>query len=152
MTMFMETTEVSDTKTVAELQHLLATRGATSVSIEYSAGKIEGLYFMMLVGTEKVPFRLPCRWKAVETILRKERKMPKKGDSYEQWARRVAWRQIKRWVEAQLALIETGMVKTEEVFLPYAVVIGANGQTQSMFEMVEQRRLLTGPKESQGDS
>jgi hypothetical protein len=39
----------------------------------------------------------------------------------------VAWRQILRWVQAQMALVETKMVKVEEVFLPY--IQGPGGQT-----------------------
>src|SRR6266478_5746936 len=37
---------------------------------------------------------------------------------YEQ-AYRVAWRNILDWVQAQMALLEIGMAKIEEVFLPY---------------------------------
>jgi hypothetical protein len=36
-------------------------------------------------------------------------------------AERVAWRQILRWVQAQYAMIETGMVQPAEVFLAYMV-------------------------------
>ena len=31
----------------------------------------------------------------------------------------MAWRIIKDWVEAQMALLATGMVDLEEIFLPY---------------------------------
>ena len=34
-------------------------------------------------------------------------------------AYRVAWRNILDWVQAQMALLEIGMAKMEEVFLPY---------------------------------
>jgi len=34
---------------------------------------------------------------------------------------------IKYWVEAQMALLETQMVKMEQIFLPYAIV--KNGKT-----------------------
>jgi len=33
----------------------------------------------------------------------------------------VAWRIIKDWIEAQLAIVEAEMVEMAEVFLPYAV-------------------------------
>jgi hypothetical protein len=45
----------------------------------------------------------------------------------EEHARDVSWRIIKDWVEAQMAIIETCMVTTARVFLPYAVT--KNGQT-----------------------
>lgn len=50
-------------------------------------------------------------------------------------ARRVAWRQLYRWVQAQVALIQTGMVKTQEVFMPYLRT--STGQT--VYELAEQR-------------
>ena len=34
-------------------------------------------------------------------------------------ARRTAWRILKDWVQAQMALLETNMVDMEEIFLPY---------------------------------
>jgi hypothetical protein len=141
----METTQVADSKTVAEVQHYLATHGATSVQVEYGpGGTVDGLAFRINVAGDSVPFRLPCRWKAVEAVLRKSSRRPRSGDTYEQWARRVAWRQIKRWVEAQMAMVETGMVKTEEVFLPYAIV-RSNGGMQTMFEYVEEKKILALP-------
>ena len=33
----------------------------------------------------------------------------------------MAWRIIKDWIEAQLAIVEAEMVEMAEVFLPYAV-------------------------------
>lgn len=35
---------------------------------------------------------------------------------------RTAWRIVKDWVEAQMALVETEMVTTQDVFLLYAVM------------------------------
>lgn len=55
-----------------------------------------------------------------------------------QHATRVAWRIIKDWIEAQLAIVEAGMVDMAEVFLPYQLV----NETQTMYEVM-QRRLLT---------
>ncbi len=42
---------------------------------------------------------------------------------------RTAWRIVKDWVEAQMALVETKMVSTQEVFLPYTVM--RDGKTLS---------------------
>ena len=38
----------------------------------------------------------------------------------------ITWRILKDWVEAQMALLETGMVTMDESFLPYMV---SGGQT-----------------------
>lgn len=48
-------------------------------------------------------------------------------------AKRIAWRQILRWVEAQMAFVETGMVKMEEVFMPYIQV----GIDETLFDRLE---------------
>jgi hypothetical protein len=53
-------------------------------------------------------------------------------------AYRVAWRNILDWVQAQMALLEIGMAKMEEIFLPY--MLDAQGRT--LFERMEQRGFL----------
>ena len=45
----------------------------------------------------------------------------------EHQALRVAWRIVFYWVDAQMAILETQMVKMEQVFLPYMVM--RNGRT-----------------------
>ena len=40
-------------------------------------------------------------------------------ESRRQQAIRTSWRTLKDWVEAQMALLETGMVTMDEIFLPY---------------------------------
>lgn len=42
---------------------------------------------------------------------------------------RTAWRVIRDWVEAQLALVEINMVTVPQVFLPYAIM--RDGKTLS---------------------
>jgi len=51
---------------------------------------------------------------------RGDTKYLKRGD--EDQARRIAWRQILRWVQAQMALVQTGMVTADQVFMPYIMV------------------------------
>lgn len=59
-------------------------------------------------------------------------------------AERTAWRQVLRWVEAQMALIDAGMTQTHEVFMPYAVIPGTKDQT--MFQAWEsQQKALPSP-------
>ncbi|GAI93622.1 unnamed protein product, partial [marine sediment metagenome] len=50
---------------------------------------------------------------------------------------RIAWRIVKDWTQAQAAIIETEMVKTEQVFLPYAIT--KDGQT--VYDLFEQRQI-----------
>ena len=46
----------------------------------------------------------------------------------------MAWRILKDWVEAQMALLDIEMVKFEEIFLPYIEVQG-----QTVFEKLEEK-------------
>lgn len=136
-TIFMETTRISAERTVAEVQQVLAKHGANCVLLEYESMQIAAVSFKYDVGGQLIPFRLPCRWPAVETVLRKSGKRPRYDDTFEAWARRVAWRQILRWVEAQMAMVDTSMVKVQEVFFPYMQT--ASGGT--VFELAEERGL-----------
>ena len=125
-TLFMETTEIPPEKTIAEIEAVLIQYGANAVLKEYAAGAIEAVSFRIKVGPSDIPFRLPCRWQAIQEIFVK-RKAGKWNyivskatrDGLADKARRVAWRQILRWVQAQLALVETEMVTVQEVFFPY---------------------------------
>lgn len=133
----METTQIAPEKTISEIQNILMNHKADSVLMEFELGKVSSVNFRMTINGQIVSFRLPCRWKSIQELLAvkslkyknawsKEMK-DKIRLSFEDQARRVAWRQILRWIEAQFALVETGMVKTEEVFLPYAQ--SPNGET-----------------------
>lgn len=139
-TLFMETTRIAAERTVVEIQQILAEHGATAILLDYEAMKVSAVSFRYTADGQQIPFRLPCRWQSVETLLRKSGKRPARDDTYESWARRVAWRQILRWVEAQMALVETSMVKVHEVFFPY--IQTKTGQT--IFEIQEQRGFMLG--------
>ena len=60
--------------------------------------------------------KLPARVEECEAILKKEGFL---SPSKENHASRVAWANIRDWVDAQMALIDMDMAKIEEVFLPY---------------------------------
>ena len=133
-TLFMETTKIETTRTVSELQAVLGKYGATKIVMDFVGSNVDGIAFMYpWDGEREVPFRLPCRWREIETILRQGHRRPKSNDTFENWARRVAWRQILRWVQAQMALVETKMVKVTEVFLPYVVM----KNKETMFDQIE---------------
>lgn len=53
-------------------------------------------------------------------LLKDDRQVPNALKNEDQ-ARRVAWRIIKDWVEAQMAIIQSGTAEMAEVFLPYVV-------------------------------
>jgi len=129
-TLFMETTKIEPSQTVSEIQKILGKYGASAIMIEYQNGEVSAVSFEIKVNAQHLPFRLPCRWEAIFKILRRrvEEKnhwpdyLEKKEPEWKIQAKRIAWRQILRWIEAQLALVETGMVKIQEVFMPYIQV------------------------------
>jgi hypothetical protein len=127
-TLFMETTQVSAEKTSTEMLSLLVQAGAREVLQQFDGnGKLTGLKFALDVRRENVNrtmiFQLPVRVEPVFKLINGRRKY--EWDKREQakkdreQAERVAWRQLFRWCQAQLALIQTGMVEAAEVFFPY---------------------------------
>lgn len=133
----MEKSRKSAEQTVGDIQKVLGKYGAKSIHLEYENGEIEQVFFELELPATKLrlPFRVPCKWKAVLDRLR-ERRVRERGPSEDdiRKAKKIAWRQTYRWIEAQLAYVRTGMVKAEEVFLPYFV--GADDKT--LFEAIEE--------------
>ena len=73
----------------------------------------------MATASGTLGFSLPINADAVFEILTRDRVMKTNPAARMQQANRTAWRIIKEWILAQMALIETEMVTVEEVFLPY---------------------------------
>lgn len=118
----METTRISATKTAGEIVQLLAEVGATQVNQEFKDGVLIGLRWTLVRAGVELPFAMPVR---TEAVLAWGARYRKRFD--QEQAERIAWRQLLRWTQAQMALIETGMVEAAEVFLPYKLSRG--GQT-----------------------
>lgn len=132
------TTSIAADKTVAEIQSMLIKAGASAVLAEYEAGVITALSFKMKMGEQELSFRLPTDPKPVLELLRIQKRRNSRIIANEDQARRVAWRIVKDWVEAQLAIIQTRMVTTAQVFLPYAVT----NSGQSLYEYIGQNTQL----------
>ena len=150
------TTSIAADKTVAEIQSMLIKAGASAVLAEYDAGQITALSFKLKVPSDNVAhkvqeisFRLPTDPKPVLEVLRVQKRRNSRITANEDQARRVAWRIVKDWVEAQLAIIETQMVTTAQVFLPYAIT----NSGQSLYEYFGQNtQLLLGEGRDQKES
>ena len=134
------TTTVDSFKTVSEIEYILMKHKAKSIMKNYEGESITGLSFLIDTGVQQIPVRLPVKVDECLKILKKEkRENPKKQikDTREQ-AERVAWRILKDWVEAQMALLDIEMVRFEEIFLPY--IETGNGQT--VYERLEEKQFL----------
>ena len=123
MALLNYTTKIDADKTAMEIARCLSMHGAQAVLTEYDEknGTVTSLSFKIALNGNSMGFRLPCDWKPVLRILESDGKVPRANKTKEQ-AVRTAWRIVKDWVEAQMALVETQMVTTAEVFLPYAVM------------------------------
>lgn len=113
------TTEVSAERSVAEIEKLLASFGATAIMKEFfSDGKVQVLSFKL----EDKVFKLPANINGVKEILFSGRRGYYGRDSMknrEERAYRVAWRIIKDWIHSQLSLIASGQAQPQEIFFPY---------------------------------
>ena len=123
-TLYMETTNVPVTKTCAEIEVYLVNHGARQVWKEFNGNReVESLEFVMQIDEKDIYFKLPLRWQAIQKLAL-QGKTGLRRTREEGQARKVAARLILRWVQSQFALIDTGMVKMEEVFLPYITAPG----------------------------
>lgn len=136
------TTKISTDKTASEIQRMLAKAGARAILSEYDdQGDVSAVSFKMLVNGNEIGFQLPIAPDEVLAVLRSQRGVESRYKTPEQ-AKRIAWCIVKDWVEAQLAIIETQMVKPEQVFLPYAIT--QTGET--LYETVISSSSLLGEK------
>ena len=126
-------TTVAVHRSVNEIQQLLAANGAVSVMTDYRDGAPANISFVMLIANQPVSFRLTANEAGVLRAMQADPKVPKSYRTEVQ-ALKVAWRILRDWVRAQLAIIEAGIVTLPQVMLPYAVT----GTGQTVFERLEE--------------
>lgn len=144
MALLNYTTKIPHEQSVMEIQKMLAKAGATAIVQEYAPdASIKAVAFQLKISStgELAGFRLPTDWRPIQVIQQRRRG---KDSNYRPWmgeqahAMNIAWRIVKDWIEAQLALIETGMVEPEQVFLPY-LLMGAGANAQTVYERFKDR-------------
>lgn len=149
-TLFMETTTVEVERTAAEVCSCLVQSGANQISTDYTDGKITGLRWVMKIHGQDIVFTMPARVEPVYKILiarRSDRHLQTTQLKVREQAHRVAWRQLLRWVQAQLAMIDCGMTQAAEVFFPYIQA----APNLTMFQLFEEQKfkMIEAPKDSQ---
>ena len=125
------TTSVPVSRTIAQIQAKLIEHGARAIMMEYDdRGRITALSFKVKCPTGDLPIRMPIDAAATLRVLQRQAEDHEIRPRYakEEHAYRVAWRNIFHWISAQLALLETEMVKMEEIFLPYVITQLTTGQ------------------------
>jgi len=142
------TTEVTAMQSIGEIQGMLVAHGARQILIAYGdKGEPVGLAFIINTNYGDTPFRLPANVEKVEAVLlqqlasssrrqwdteyQEQRKAKIKKQAY-----RVAWRILKDWVRAQMAILEAELVTIDQIFLPYMEV----GQGKLLYEVMQDHR------------
>ncbi len=146
---YLESTEISVERTAGEITALLVRAGARSLQMDYDeSGKVIGMSFILLVNSLPQPFKLPVRIAGVRRQFEERRRKTagfnafKYKDADREQAERVAWRQLLRWVQVQMAMVDAEMVQAREVFAPY--LVEPSGRT--LFEYLEETRFKALPE------
>ncbi len=127
------TTSIAAEKTASEIQTMLAKAKAQAVLCEYDDDAVMcAMSFRIMTPHGMIFFRLPANTDGVFRSLSKSPKVPKRLKTREQ-AAKVAWRILKDWIEAQLAIVDAEMAQITEVFLPYA----QNESGQTVYQSLE---------------
>jgi len=118
------------------IQKCLAEHGVKKIMNEFDDnGRIVAITFSIVLNGNEVGVKLPARVENVEKIIYGNKILT---DAQKTQVYRTAWANIRDWVTAQMALIDTKMVKIEEVFLPYIV----DNSGVSLFSKLEQSHFL----------
>lgn len=122
------TTKISVADTIGEISTMLPKHGARSVSMEYDTdGRPVGVAFTLRTPHGDRSFALPVNVDGVHAMLQQHeqrgafRAARKRAGAFSsrEHAERVAWRVLRDWLEAQLAIIAAGMAQLDQVMLPY---------------------------------
>jgi len=140
------TSKVPVSRTIAQVQAKLVEHGARAVMLEYDdRGRTIALAFKINMPNGDLPIRLPIDTAATLRVLQRQAENREIPGRYaeEAHAYRVAWRNIFHWVSAQLALLETEMVRLEQIFLPYVITPGG----QTIYQVMAEKHFQLGPGE-----
>lgn len=120
------TTKINAAQTVAEMQALLAKHGARRIAVEYDHhGVPSSIDFSLETPHGQRNFSLPAEVSRMEKLLLREDREGrlKTGSASVRTSRaqaeRVAWRVMKTWLEAQLALVAAEMADIDQALLAY---------------------------------
>ena len=132
------TTVIEPEQTISEIQKMLSKHGVSAMMTEYDGPQMSAVSFRITIDGKNMSFKLPCNWRAVLQVFREQGipagKIKHKDRNLENQAIRTAWRVIKVWMEAQLALVEINLVTVPQIFLPYAIT--RDGKT--LFEKIQE--------------
>lgn len=118
------------------IQKALVSHKAKYVTYGYENERITSVEFVIDINGREYPFRLPARIENVQKIMYPGRRFLSETQKTQIY--RTAWANIRDWIGAQMAMIDTGMVRPEEIFLPY--MVANDGRT--FFEVMNENQFL----------
>ena len=121
--------------TFEKIQQILSSHGANKIMFDYKKdGTLEAITFGLEIDGQQRGFKLPALVENVTEILYggtdRWGRAKKITETQREQAYCTAWANIRDWLDAQMALVETKQVKIQQVFLAY-MVINKAGQTLS---------------------
>lgn len=116
-------TRVAPERTVGEIQKMLVAHDADAVVTRYENRIPVGISFRLPTPYGVRDFTLTVDADGVYRVLDRDPKLTASQRTHER-AEWIAWRVLKDWLEAQLALIEAGMATIDKVMLPYMHISG----------------------------
>ena len=130
------TTSIDVYKSLGEIQGALASHGARKIMVDYDEdGKPTGITFGIETPVGPRGFLLPANVEGVRGVFAKQKVKDTEGQ-----AERTAWRNVRDWIMAQMAIIEAGQVEMEEVFLPYLT----DGKGRTLYQIYQGGQLTLG--------
>lgn len=132
------TTKIDCYTSIGEIQAALAKHGARKIMIDYGeSGEPNGIAFAIQQSNTCQMFILPANVDGVMAVFKKQ-----KVKADREQAERTAWRNVRDWIMAQMAFIESGNVQMDEIFLPYLT----DGK-KTLYEAYKSGQLLLGDGE-----
>lgn len=116
------------------IQKMLVSHGAKQIMFDYESGLATGIMFTVQTPNGLLPIKLPVRIEKIKQVFKND------GVRYKDELQpyRTGWKNIHDWIAAQMAMLDTEMVKMEEIFLPYM----ATQDGQTYFEFMEKRGFM----------
>lgn len=139
------TTIVNAQKTISEIEEYLVQIGASKILKDYDdKGEVLSISFMINFEEREVPIRLPSRIDRIPAAIRRiynthditsgQRTLLNRAMKDSEQARRIGWRIIKDWLEAQMTIMMLDQINMMEALLPFTVWKG----NKTMYELIEE--------------
>lgn len=127
------TTTVDAFKSIGEIQGELARHGAKQIMMDYEDGSPIAVSFAMDGPFGPCAFTLPAAVEGTKRVFQRQ-----KVKANDEQAERTAWRNVRDWIFAQMALIESCDVPVTQVFLPYMT----NREGKTLYDIYTSGQLL----------